>query len=308
MPYIKIVAYLIGVGIIPLTIQLVTSSMERYKIKSEQIEKAAKQENERLANQKQIQLAILKQVLDISTQANVNDQSHVIRLGLIATIVDDNVEAFGFKMSSALKKLDSLTTLLHPVGILRGKLDDSQREISTISGRIKEHKQKETRLSNELAALDRRLKSNTNRTEAERQRLVSEITLKKEELELVRQEHEQNQKRLNEELSRKSRYASELERVNKDLQVKVEAAKKAREEVEADATRMKKLVAELSSQSKEEKQKLTAALEKLTTANSSANTTIQNLKSALDALTAENGRLKTDLDAARKAASTPPPK
>jgi chromosome segregation ATPase len=277
--------------------------LERYKVKTEQLDRAAKQENERVANQRQIQLAILKQVLDIATQANVNEQAHVIRLGLIATIVEDNIEPFGFRMQTTLKRLDSLTNILRPIGILRNKLDDSEREIAGINVKLTHHKKRETSLASDLTALDRRLRSNVQRTEGERLKLEGEIALKKEELEKERAEHELNQKKLNEELVRKSEYTAELERVNKDLQVRVEAIRKAKAEIEADSVKLRQLVSDLSSQSqvnKKQTDELTSSIDKLTRVNASSASTIQNLKAMLDSLTEENRKLKTDLDAAKK--------
>lgn len=303
LPYIRLLVYLLVAAVVPLVTHLVTSRLSKHKIESEKLAKATKQENEKLANQRQIQLAILKQVLDIANQANVNDQAHVVRLGLIATIVEDNIEAFGFRMGTALKRLDSLTTILRPIGILRSKLDDSDREIVGLNVKLNYHQKREAGLASDLTILDRRLKTNVQRTDADRIKLESEIARKKEELEKERSEHALNQKKLNEERIRKSEYTVELERVNKDLQARVDAIRRSKDDVEADATKLKKLVGELINQSQASKKQtddLNVVVEKLTKANAMANTTIQNFKTMLDSLTEENRKLKTDLDAAKK--------
>lgn len=136
-------------GAIPLSSWAVSCGAKTAEMREQRKNKQAKIE----LKQRQLQLDLLKQIIDVAKRADFKDPTSLYRLGLIAHMVNENQRVFGIELITAEKNMQRMFEQLAPITTTRKQLDEISYLLAVLKERSNTAKKNEKILTNRIIRL-----------------------------------------------------------------------------------------------------------------------------------------------------------
>lgn len=264
---------------------------EKAKTESRTQKKKAEAENIR----RKLQLDLLKQIIDVAKKAEFKDPKSVYRLGLIASMVNENHAAFGIKLIEAEKTMKSMSDRLAPVAGLRKRLRESNILFADLKARYKDSQETETKLKKRIQEINTTLKVTKYIGAWRKKKLEKELTAKENDLDYQKARQRFYQSRLLAEQRVRKYFSEELKRQEKALKDTLRETENLRDKFKKKSEEVTKLAKKLESEKGTHQQtleKFKKAMKEMEKDHGEAEQAIKRLRAELKSERKSNDELR----------------
>lgn len=234
--------------------------------------------------QKNLQLQLLSQIIEVAKKADFKDPTSLYRLGLIAHMVNENHGVFGIKLQEAEHTMKRMFEKLAPISGLRKRLSESNILIGDLSGKVRKAKKQEKDLHSKLKALREEVQQTKNLAAWKKKRLLEKISEKEQELSEQVTSRRFYAMRLYRERQIRQYFQEQLSHQAKQLKGALRDAAELRDQLKAKADMFQALSKRFNKQGQDSKEiltKLKKALQEISQDHEKAQQTIKRLQDEL---------------------------
>ncbi len=248
---------------------------------------------------KQLQKQVITEILKYTNGADFSKTESIEKIGIIATMVDENRNVFGLSFSTTDSAFKDLYKVRSEYGIsnLTKELDENKKNInslksklSTDSASIKDLDLKKIELESELEKVKQDRKLSREDRKKREDKLKNEIEKKELSISGLKQAQSNYEKQIEFWNNQKKALDKNLESATKNLENALEENKKNQEDL--------KKYKDLVTKKENDAVKLSDALKTLTEKHDKSLNDIESFKQQLKRLTDENKKLKKEKNAA----------
>jgi len=293
----KIIAILLAIGLSPVCTYFGSGRVEKIRTKFEREDRAKKRETQLRIHRQKMRTTLVKEVVSIAKNADLDNVAHAYRIGLIAEIVMSNPDVFKLNMRDAKDKLDVIIKKMKVVHNIRKQLAETEKSEAELQGKVKRYDKENVNLEKKLKRMKKKYDAVKWRSYKDRMKWQKKVEKVEKALKDSRFRRRMYAERLQRERRRRRLYAHYLRYTQRRLQKKVNAAQTAKKKSDLEVKKLNGVLATLelktSTASKEIKQ-LKGLVRKLTKAKQDSEATAQDLSDEVKKLKAANKVLRSD--------------
>ena len=294
----KVIAILLSVVMSPVCAHVASGRVERLRIKFEREDRVKKRQMQLHIHQQKMRTTLVKEIVSIAKNADLNNVAHAYRMGLIAEIVMTNPDVFKLNMKDAKEKLDIIIKKMKVVHNIRKQLAATEKSETELHGKVKQYDKENVDLEKKLKKVRKKYDAAKWRGYAARIKWQKKVTDAEKALQRSRSHRLEYYNRLRRERHRRYMYARHLRYTQRRLQVNMSAAKKAKKKSDGEIKKLNGVLASLgakASVASKEVSQLRELARKLTKAKQAAEITAQYLSDEVKKLKADNKTLTVKL-------------
>jgi chromosome segregation ATPase len=296
---VKLVTVIFTAGISPFCVHYGTKAVETTRMRFEEIDREKQRQHQlHMMHAKQHQ-QVMDRVLKIASAADMKNPAHVFRLGLIATIVEDNKTSYNIKLQQAKEELKEILKKIGPYENLEQKYRDARENERELKEKISVTTVEQNKLKKQLLQLEKSYNKVRWTASAKREQLIKDIKEKSEQLAQYIEAKKQYRERMQQEKREKIRYAGMVQKAKADLKIKVAESDRLRTRMEKQRSRFHNFAHKMLDASKlavVKIKKLHNMVRELTKSNKDAEEAISSLREKLKQLKSEKTAISLKYD------------
>ncbi len=291
----KLIALVLSVGASPVCAHFASGRVERMRQRFEREDRERKREVQLRIHRQKMRTTLVKEVVSIAKNADLNKVAHAYRIGLIAVIVMSNPDVFRLNMKDAKDKLDEIIKKMKVVHSIRKQLADAEKTEVDLQAKVKKYDKENEDLEKKLVKTKKKYGRARWLGVAQRAKWAKKVTAAKTALQRSQFRRLMYSSRLRRERNRRRMYAFHLRHTQRRLQLKMSAAAAQKKKSAREVKKLNGLLATLgakASTTSKEVATLRDLVKKLTKSSSTAQATIQELNEDLGKLRRTNSTLR----------------